>query len=320
MCGKITGSVLVHPYELDSVWISEAVRLGIPRIGLHPEGGTNAHLTMKALFDLLETPEFRRTLDEAAENGLEIEYEMHAARYLLPSELFAEHPDWFRMNSDGVRVPDFNCCASNPDALSYMADRAADAASKLYRSTNRFFFWMDDGVGKSCCCPDCAKLTPSDQQMLVMNALLSGIRQVIPDAQLAYLAYFDTKDPPTHVKPADGIFLEYAPMDRDYHIAIDDPTSEKNAALRDYPARLLDFFGRDRAKLLEYWLDNSMFSRWTRPPKRFTPDAPVIAADAAYYKSVGFSDLSTFACFLGKDYRALYGMPDIEPFCSIINS
>ncbi len=245
---------------------------------------------------------------------------MHAARYLLPKEQFDAHPDWFRMDASGNRTTDKNCCATNKDALAFMAKRAGETAKRLYRSTNRFFFWMDDAVDSACHCEACSRYTPSEQQMLVMNALLGGIRKEIPDARLAYLAYADCKEPPVGVKPAEGIFLEYAPMDRDFHIPMDDPSSERNKKQCAYPEPLLRFFGKKDAKLLEYWLDNSMFSGWKKPPKAFSPDAPVIRADADYYRRLGFAELSTFACFLGADYRELYGMPDITPFAEAINN
>jgi hypothetical protein len=46
------------------------------------------------------------------------------------------------------------------------------------------------------------------------------------------------------------------------------------------------------------------------------PDAAVIDADFDYYASLGFRDLSTFACYLGADYAALHGEPDIAPFAA----
>ena len=36
--------------------------------------------------------------------------------------------------------------------------------------------------------------------------------------------------------------------------------------------------------------------------------------DIAEYDRMGFDYLSTFACFLGEDYEALYGGIDIMPF------
>ncbi|MCI8387000.1 MAG: DUF4838 domain-containing protein [Clostridiales bacterium] len=315
---ELTGSVLIHPDELDSVWISEAVRLGIPRIGLHPVGGAEAHNSLRELLEQLKTPEFRKMINEAVDNGIEIEYEMHTARYLLPADKFATHPEWFRQNADGVRTPDKNCCATNKDALEFMAKRAADTVKQLYRSTHRYYFWLDDASDSACHCPSCKNYTPSEQQMLIMNALLAGIKTVDPEAKLAFLAYSDCKQPPEKVKPDDGIFLEYAPMDRDYHIAMNDPSSAKNAAQCKYPEALLKCFGKKDAKLLEYWLDNSLFSNWKKPPKAFTPDTAVIEADAAYYKELGFTDIATFACYLGADYRELHGMPDITPYAKIL--
>ncbi len=318
MKNKCTGSVLIHPDELDSTWIQEAVRLGIPRIGLHPEGGGEASLSMAALLQRLQTPAYRAILDEAHENGIEIEYEMHAARYLLPADEFEAHPDWFRMNVNGERTPDKNCCPSNAEALAYMGRRAAEVASCLYRSTHRYFLWMDDALDAMCHCPRCREYTPSEQQTLLMNALLTGIRTVDSEAELAFLAYAECQETPVKVKPMDGIFLEFAPMDRDFAIAINDPASSRNAnRCRELPP-LLEFFGVEKAKLLEYWLDNSMYSGWKKPPKAFTPNPSVIRADGEYYKSMGFRDLSTFACFLGADYRELHGMPDVMPFAKLL--
>lgn len=36
--------------------------------------------------------------------------------------------------------------------------------------------------------------------------------------------------------------------------------------------------------------------------------------DIAFYREKGFEYISSFACFLGEDYEALYGAPDIAPF------
>ena len=40
----------------------------------------------------------------------------------------------------------------------------------------------------------------------------------------------------------------------------------------------------------------------------------MIFADFDYYRSLGFSDISTFACYLGADYIELHGDPDVAPF------
>ena len=130
---NFTGSVLIHPDELDNTWIDRCAALGIPRLGLHPVGGQHAHESMADLLAKLETPAYRALLDRAAELGIEIEYEMHAGRYLMPLSAFEEHPEWQRMNEAGERVSDLNFCVTNEDALDFYAKNAAVAAKKLYR-------------------------------------------------------------------------------------------------------------------------------------------------------------------------------------------
>ena len=309
-----TSSLLVHPEEFSRKWIDRCVKLQIPTIALHPVGGYRSPLTMKAMLDLLETPEYRQMIDEAVEKGLQIEYEMHAARYFLPASEFEQHPEWFRMNEDGERTPKINCCASNKEALDFIAKRAAETVKKLYRSSHRYFFWLDDAPDAACHCPECAKYSASDQQLIIMNRMLEEIKKVDPEAELAYLAYYSTLTPPEKIAPSEGLFLEYAPIDRDHHIPLSCAENEKNKSQNQYIKELVQFFGQNNAKVLDYWLDNSLFSNWTKPPKAFTPDENVIHADFDYYSDLGFRDISCFACYLGEDYEAIHGEPDIKPF------
>ena len=299
----MTTSILIHPEELTKKWIDRAVRLGCDAIALHPRGGKEAADTLAELLTLFDVPEYRVLLDYAAARGLEIEYEFHALSYLLPRALFAEHPEYFRMDENGKRSPDCNLCFSNADALSIVKTRAAELAARLYRSTDRFYFWADDVHTGTCHCEKCRGLSPSDKNLLLMNAMIEGIRRKNPNARLACLAYRDTLAVPTAVKPAEGIFLEYAPIERDAHTPIEAQSDGRER-------ELVRFFG-DGAKVLDYWLDNSLFSKWKKPPARFSPDRAVIAADLEYYERIGFESVSSFACFLGDDYEALYGEPDI---------
>ncbi len=311
---KYTASLLIHPEELDRVWIDRCVSLGIPTLALHPVGGIRAPRMMAAMLERLEQPEYRALIDEAIEKGLTVEYEMHAARYFLPGEMFETHPEWFRMNECGERTPDRNLCASNEEVMDYVAKRAAESAKRLYRSSHRYFFWLDDEHDAFCHCEKCSKYSSSDQQLMIMNRILAELKKDDPEATLAYLAYYGTLPPPERVKPAPGIFLEYAPIERDHHRALTDPTSEKNESQIRYLEPLLSFFGKEGAKVLDYWLDNSLFSNWTNPPRAFKPEAAVIASDFEYYSALGFSDLSTFACYLGQNYRERFGDPNIKPF------
>ena len=301
--------LLIHPSELTEKWIDRLASAGIGTLGLHPEGGRDAHLSLERLLALLEMPEYRRLLDYAADRGLTIEYEFHAATWLLPRELFASHPEYFRVDENGNRTSNLNFCFTCDAALDIAAERAAMLAKKLYRSAPAYYFWLDDARSAPCGCEHCRTLSASDAQLYVMNRILARLREDDPDARLAYLAYMDTLAPPTQVKPAEGIFVEYAPMDRHRAKPVP-PASDEDANVR----CLLEYFGAEHSKVLEYWYDNSMYSRWKKPPVKFVPDDVLIEKDLAYYEHAGFKKISSFSCFLGEDYEELYGEADIRAF------
>lgn len=312
-------SLLIHPSELSKNWIERMAAQGIDTLALHPEGGKDAAQSLAKLLELLENDSFRDLLDYAKECGLRLEYEIHAIGYLLDRALFAAHPEYFRMNEHGERTPDLNFCVSNPDALSLVAKQGADLIERLYRSEENYFFWMDDAKNCLCRCPHCRNLSASDQQLIFLNALLTEIRKKKKNAKLAYLAYHDTMALPKSVCPNDGIFLEYAPINK---WLSENANVKENAEYvrreRQTCKLLLDYFGCSNSRVLEYWLDNSLFSGWKKPPKAFLCDREKIERDIREYKETGYENISVFACFLGQDYENLYGEPDITPFTETI--
>lgn len=310
--------ILVHPEELSSGWLMRIYKAGINNLGLHPVGGVLAHESLQRAIDDFGSTESTRLRNEASALGINLEYEAHVMAWLLPRSLFARHPNWFRMSENGQRTPDFNLCVSNPDALDYVSQRGELLASLLDTGGNKFYFWLDDVTGRSCHCPECRRLTPSDQQLKAVNAMLSGLRHFRRDAQLCYIAYHDALLVPRKVEPADGIFLEYAPIRRDHHRPISDPDCGLNAReiapLRD----LISCFGVKDARVLEYWMDNSLFSGWKKPPQPFRLDSEVMKRDVDFYASLGFTDIASFGCFLGADYDALYGKVDLSEYANIL--
>lgn len=306
--------LLVHPDELDDLWINRLNKSDIRTVGLHPVGGKKAHESLEALYADVRDGKYEARFKRLREMGMEIEYEMHAMSWLMPRDLFATHPDWFRMNEEGERVADFNLCPSNAEALEYVAARSAELARVLTPTTHRYHLWIDDVRDSFCHCPACRKMTDSDQALAVYNAMLKGLRTVDPMATQCYLAYQKTRPAPATVKPADGIFLEYAPFDRDFTRSMADASCEKNVIEGEPLPALLKLFGGKGAKVLEYWLDNSLFSKWKKPPQPFSWDPEVMRQDLAYYESLGFEDATVFACYLGSDYEELHGAPDIEAY------
>ena len=308
--------ILIHPEELTKVWIDRMADAGISALGIHPWGGKHAVKSINALLDSLKTPEYRALLDYAAERGLEIEYEIHAAGYLLPREMFDTYPEFFRVNPEGERSPDWNFCVTNPEALDFVAKRAAELALSLYRSGKRFYFWMDDGKAVHCHCPNCRDLSPSDQQLLVLNAMLTEIKKQIPDAKMAYLAYYDSLPLPEKIEALPGIFLEYAPLEK--YAAKSEDAPMRIAREQAMVGPLMERFGKEDAKVLEYWYDNSLFSGWKKPPKEFHLDEVRMNREIEEYKCLGFCDIATFGCFLGPDYDELFAPVDVTPLANAL--
>lgn len=315
--------IIIHNHEISTYWIDrlrEAKEHGakLDILALHPVGGRNATDSLNGLVAQVKTPEFRAFTEQVADLGMQLEYEMHTLSWLLPRDEFAHHPTWFRQNEAGQRTPDANLCCSNEEALTYLEERTAHLATLLPQSGNRYFFWLDDIAGARCHCPKCRELTTSDQAMTTINRMLRGLRRVNPRATLCYLAYIDMIAPPTHVRPEEGIFLEYAPIKRDLARPMSDPTCEKNAAEAQHLAPLLNYFGTENAQVLEYWMDNSLNCRWKLPYKKLPFYPEVIAADAAYYRSLGFEHLTSFGCFLGEDYAAEFGIPPVCEYATLL--
>jgi len=306
--------LLVHPHELDAQWLNTCASLGLNVIGLHPPGGVRANETLQSLLDLHREPGFRALLRQAGAMGLVVEYEMHALSWLVPRSMAAEHPDWFRMDEAGRRVADFNLCPSSREAMAYLTARAEELARLLPAETHRYYFWPDDVSKARCHCPACEGLSASDQQLMLVHAMLAGVRRADPAGTMPFLAYLDTREPPVHVQPQEGVFLEFAPIHRRADRPIGDPGCAENAAETAHLQELLALFGAKNAQVLEYWLDNSLYSGWEYPPKAFATWDDIMAQDVQYYSGLGFERITTFACYLGEDYRKLHGEPDLSGY------
>ena len=76
-------------------------------------------------------------------------------------------------------------------------------------------------------------------------------------AQLAHLAHSHTLSAPMQVTPAQGVFLEYAPINRRYDI----PYAQQTGLAQPDGLHMLDanleVFRAETAQVLEYWLEMS---------------------------------------------------------------
>ena len=225
---------------------------------------------------------------------------------LLPRSLFGKTPELFRMNDKGERTPDANCCVHSGQALEIICENAVAIARALPPTTGRYFYWGEDGQ-PWCQCQKCRGLSPSEQALVIENRMWHALRTLDPKAQVAHLAYSNTLSPPKQVKPAEGIFLEYAPISRRYDLAYERQQGPKH---RDGLPALdanLEVFPKGTAQAMEYWLDVSRFSRWRRPAVKLPWNRKVFLADLETYRKRGIRHVTTFAAWIDAEYQQRFG-------------
>jgi hypothetical protein len=165
-------------------------------------------------------------------------------------------------------------------------------------------------------------LNASDQALLVENHILKALRKhVDPQATLSHLSYQHTLAAPKKVKPEPGIFLEFAPILRDYNKSLADRSAKTKRPHDEHPDPAtnggyleifetnLKLFGVESAQVLEYWLDASMFSKWTRPAVKVPWDQKICAADVDVYRKLGVRHVTSFATYIDADYVKRHGDP-----------
>ena len=308
---KSKRSIVILYRDLCDAWIDLLQRGHFTTLGAH---FVPALFEMEGYLDWLQT-EGKQRLDAIRACGIEVEHELHALRYLLPRELFDEHPEYFRVNSKGERTPKHNCCVSNGEALAIVEERAYALAEALGQTGHRYYLWSDDAKDAWCHCEHCRSLSASDQNLLFLTSVLKGLRRYDPCAELCYLAYQEMLTPPTLPIP-DGVFLEFAPIKRDLSLPL---TAEENRSTRESIERLLTVFPAEKAEILEYWLDVSLYARWGEFPVKRIPLYPeVLEADFAYYTSLGIGTIKTFGAFMDEDYLNTYGDREIVAYGEIL--
>src|SRR6476620_11103279 len=198
------------------VTVDDLSTLDWPRLASEADLTTiGTHVTPSQVAAFIGSSKGEQFLKDCSKYNLRVEHELQAMKDLLPRNLFEKNPLLFRMNKEGVRVNDYNCCAHAAEGLDIIADNAVKYARLLPSSTHRYFYWIDDGA-PMCYCDQCREYSASEQALLIENAIIRKLRAQIPGATLAHLAYITTMKPPQKVKPAEGIFLEFAPIYRSW--------------------------------------------------------------------------------------------------------
>jgi hypothetical protein len=275
-------------------WPRMAHENGINTIGTHVVPGQVA--------EFIGSEAGRRFLAECKKYNINVEHQLHAMNDLLPRELFETDSMMFRMDKNGRRVKQSNLCIHSQRALDTIAANAVKYARLLPATNNRYYFWIDDAQ-PMCACSYCSQYSDSEQALIVENSIIKALREVDPQALLAHLAYANTLPAPRKVKPDEGVFLEFAPINRKYEKVLSDESPELMQYLKDN----LEVFPVETAVVLEYWLDVSMFSRWKKPAVKLPWNKAVFEADIDMYAKIGISNITSFAVYIDDMYAKQYG-------------
>jgi hypothetical protein len=238
-------------------------------------------------------------LPELARRGLAIEGGGHALVELLPRSLFASHPEYFPQTASG-RTDLGNACVSTPGAVALVRERAAAARAEIPGAIDFHLWGLDLFGGGWCGCAGCTALTPSEQSLVICNAAA----EAIGDGRIFHLAYHDTIEPPARIEPHPRVSAEFAPRERCYGHALDDPTCPTNGFYRRaLDAHLERFAGR--VDVFEYYGDAILFGGCA------VPLVDVIARDLECYRAAGVRGVS---CLVFGQYSTwAYGV-NVEAF------
>ncbi len=268
----------------------------------------------------------RLKIDEVApllrEHGIGVEYGGHVLQLLLPRARFAEHPEYFPAGGDGVRAASGNLCVSNPDAVA-LVRAGALAYVRDHPENELLHIWgADVWRGAWCRCAQCRELPPQLQYMMVVNAIAGALAVDSNAPPIAYLAYHDTIEPHPGLKPLDNVWFEWAPRERCYSHAIDDPACEINPRYLESLKRYIDIFD-GRGHVFEYYADAILFCGLG-----FATPA-IIASDLRAYLRLGITSISclTFGAYSVMAYPVnleafVRGSrdPDFEPEATLVNT
>ena len=251
---------------------------------------------------------------KCADAGIDLEFEEHMMSFLLPRDLFDTHPEYFRMDENGNRTKDANGCPSSEGALEQVRKNAREIGLNYEPTNDKYYFWLDDG-GDICHCPKCKDLNASDQALIFENEVIKSLKTINPNAKLAHLCYFNTLYAPEVTEPHPDIFLEFAPFYRTWAEPLANTWAKGNNGLShaDYLKALkenLDVFPAETAQVLEYWMDDSLFSGWDQNNLVEVPwKSEVFLSDINTYASYGIRYITCYAAYVGPSYVLKFGYP-----------
>lgn len=119
---------------------------------------------------------------------------------LVPDSLFAEHPEYFAMNTDGTRTTD-HVCLSHPDVLPIAVENARKAILSCDKETAKHIHIGQKDNSNYCHCEKCEALyekygSVSAPTIIFTNAFADILDDEFPDFTYTFYAYGETDRPP----------------------------------------------------------------------------------------------------------------------------
>ncbi len=224
--------------------------------------------------------------------GIRPEQGGHGMAELLPRSLFEKRPELFRMfqpeDFSGKRMADSNFCPTHPETARLVRDNFRKQLAR-HEGAYAIHAWADDlPAGGWCMCSRCRALTASDQSQLAMNMQAEAIRLERKPMRVPTIAYHDTLFPGRLIRPARECFLLYAPRERCYAHALNDPKCSRNRVyLEALHAWMKQFEGYGDAHTFEYYCDQILY----RGHYAFLPE--VVLEDMRVYEQAGIESHMT---------------------------
>lgn len=131
------------------------------------------------------------------------------AALVPPAKYFEDHPEYFSM-IDGKRNP-LQLCETNPDVIRIVTEKIMQ---KLEENPHTEILGVsaNDGGGH-CTCPTCQKLieengSPAATSIHLVNRIGEAVEKEHPDVFIQALAYLDTVNPPTSIRPRRNVTVQ----------------------------------------------------------------------------------------------------------------
>jgi hypothetical protein len=161
---------------------------------------------------------------------------VHSFDALVPSDLFAEHPDYFPM-IDGQRKGGYvQRCLSNPEVLSLSKAKVRQWIQEHPEAT--ILSVSQNDTFNFCTCPTCKTLddaegSPAASLLKFVNAIAADLESDFPHIRLDTLAYQYTRKPPRTIRPHRNVIIRLCSIECCFAHPLAECTSLENQRFAD---------------------------------------------------------------------------------------